>query len=35
MGADDVRSGLLHLSAATHRSALAPSPLLDELAGFG
>jgi 3-hydroxybutyryl-CoA dehydrogenase len=35
LGADDVRSGLLHLSAATHRSALAPSPLLDELAGFG
>jgi 3-hydroxybutyryl-CoA dehydrogenase len=35
MGADEVRSGLLHLSAATHRSALAPSPLLDELAGFG
>jgi 3-hydroxybutyryl-CoA dehydrogenase len=35
LGADDVRSGLLHLAAATHRSALAPSPLLDELAGFG
>jgi 3-hydroxybutyryl-CoA dehydrogenase len=35
LGADDVRSGLLHLSAATHRSALAPSPLLDQLAGFG
>jgi 3-hydroxybutyryl-CoA dehydrogenase len=35
LGADDVRSGLLHLAAATHRSALAPAPLLDELAGFG
>jgi 3-hydroxybutyryl-CoA dehydrogenase len=35
LGADDVRSGLLHLAAATHRSALAPVPLLDELAGFG
>jgi 3-hydroxybutyryl-CoA dehydrogenase len=35
LGADDVRSGLLHLAAATHRPALAPAPLLDELAGFG
>jgi 3-hydroxybutyryl-CoA dehydrogenase len=35
IGADNVRSGLLHLSAATHRSALAPAPLLDELAGNG
>jgi 3-hydroxybutyryl-CoA dehydrogenase len=35
IGADEVRSGLLHLSAATHQSALAPTPLLDELAGFG
>jgi 3-hydroxybutyryl-CoA dehydrogenase len=35
LGADDVRSGLLHLAAATHRPALSPAPLLDELAGFG
>jgi 3-hydroxybutyryl-CoA dehydrogenase len=35
LGADDVRSGLLHLAAATHRSAFTPAPLLDELAGFG
>jgi 3-hydroxybutyryl-CoA dehydrogenase len=35
VGADSLRSGLLHLAAATHRSALAPAPLLDELAAFG
>jgi 3-hydroxybutyryl-CoA dehydrogenase len=35
VGPDEVRSGLLHLAAATHRSALSPAPLLDELAGFG
>jgi 3-hydroxybutyryl-CoA dehydrogenase len=35
VGADDVRSGLLHLAAATHLAALAPSPLLDELAASG
>jgi 3-hydroxybutyryl-CoA dehydrogenase len=35
VGADDVRSGLLHLAAATHLAALAPSPLLDELAANG
>jgi 3-hydroxybutyryl-CoA dehydrogenase len=35
VGADNLRSGLIHLAAATHRSALAPSPLLDELAAFG
>jgi 3-hydroxybutyryl-CoA dehydrogenase len=35
LGPEDVRSGLLHLAAATYRSALAPTPLLDELAGFG
>jgi 3-hydroxybutyryl-CoA dehydrogenase len=35
IGADNLRSGLLHLAAATHLSSLAPSPLLDELAAFG
>jgi 3-hydroxybutyryl-CoA dehydrogenase len=35
IGADNLRSGLLHLAAATHLPALAPSPLLDELAAFG
>jgi 3-hydroxybutyryl-CoA dehydrogenase len=35
VGADNLRSGLIHLAAATHKSALAPSPLLDELAAFG
>jgi 3-hydroxybutyryl-CoA dehydrogenase len=35
VGADNVRSALLHLAAATHRAALAPVPLLDELAAFG
>jgi 3-hydroxybutyryl-CoA dehydrogenase len=32
VGADDTRSRLLHLAAATHLSALAPCPLLDEMA---
>ncbi|HTW19478.1 MAG TPA: 3-hydroxybutyryl-CoA dehydrogenase [Mycobacteriales bacterium] len=35
VGADHLRSGLLHLAAATHQAALAPAPLLDELAAFG
>jgi 3-hydroxybutyryl-CoA dehydrogenase len=35
IGADNLRSGLLHLAAATHLPALAPAPLLDELAAFG
>jgi 3-hydroxybutyryl-CoA dehydrogenase len=35
IGADNLRSGLLHLAAATHLPSLAPSPLLDELAAFG
>jgi 3-hydroxybutyryl-CoA dehydrogenase len=35
VGADNLRSGLLHLAAATHLPSLAPSPLLDELAAFG
>jgi 3-hydroxybutyryl-CoA dehydrogenase len=35
VGADHLRSALLHLAAATHRSSLAPAPLLDELAAFG
>jgi 3-hydroxybutyryl-CoA dehydrogenase len=35
LGADNLRSGLLHLAAATHLPALAPSPLIDELAAFG
>jgi 3-hydroxybutyryl-CoA dehydrogenase len=34
IGADNLRSGLLHLAAATHLPSLAPSPLLDELAAF-
>lgn len=35
VGADDVRSVLSHLAAATHLPSLAPSPLLDELASLG
>jgi 3-hydroxybutyryl-CoA dehydrogenase len=35
VGPDNVRSGLLHLAAATHLPSLASSPLLDELAAFG
>jgi 3-hydroxybutyryl-CoA dehydrogenase len=35
VGADNLRSRLLHLAAATHLPALAPSPLLDEIAAFG
>jgi 3-hydroxybutyryl-CoA dehydrogenase len=35
VGADNLRSGLIHLAAATHKPSLAPSPLLDELAAFG
>jgi 3-hydroxybutyryl-CoA dehydrogenase len=35
VGADNLRSRLLHLAAATHRPSLAPPPLLDELAAFG
>jgi 3-hydroxybutyryl-CoA dehydrogenase len=35
VGADDVRSVLSHLAAATHLPSLAPSPLLDELAAAG
>jgi 3-hydroxybutyryl-CoA dehydrogenase len=35
VGADDVRSVLSHLAAATHLPSLAPSPLLDELAALG
>jgi hypothetical protein len=35
VGADEVRSVLSHLAAATHLPSLAPSPLLDELAASG
>jgi 3-hydroxybutyryl-CoA dehydrogenase len=35
VGADDTRSVLSHLAAATHLASLAPSPLLDELAAAG
>ncbi|HVT19776.1 MAG TPA: 3-hydroxybutyryl-CoA dehydrogenase [Mycobacteriales bacterium] len=35
VGADDARSVLSHLAAATHLPSLAPSPLLDELAAAG
>jgi 3-hydroxybutyryl-CoA dehydrogenase len=35
VGADNLRSALLHLAAATHLPSLAPAPLLDELAAFG
>ena len=35
VGADDTRSVLSHLAAATHLPSLAPSPLLDELAALG
>jgi 3-hydroxybutyryl-CoA dehydrogenase len=35
VGADNLRSALLHLAAATHLPALAPSPLLDERAAAG
>ncbi|HEX3900103.1 MAG TPA: 3-hydroxybutyryl-CoA dehydrogenase [Mycobacteriales bacterium] len=35
IGADEVRSVLSHLAAATHLPSLAPSPLLDELAALG
>jgi 3-hydroxybutyryl-CoA dehydrogenase len=35
IGADNLRSGLLHLAAATHLPSLAPAPLLDDLAAFG
>lgn len=35
IGADNARSALLHLAAATHLPALAPAPLLDEMAAFG
>ncbi len=35
VGADELRSRLLHLAAATHLASLAPVPLLDELAAFG
>jgi 3-hydroxybutyryl-CoA dehydrogenase len=35
VGADEVRSGLVHLAAATHLPSLAPSPLLDEIAAYG
>jgi hypothetical protein len=35
VGADNLRSGLLHLAAATHLPSLAPAPLLDEFAAFG
>jgi 3-hydroxybutyryl-CoA dehydrogenase len=35
VGADNLRSALLHLATATHLPSLAPSPLLDELAAFG
>jgi 3-hydroxybutyryl-CoA dehydrogenase len=35
VGADDTRSVLSHLAAATHLPSLAPSPLLDELAAAG
>jgi 3-hydroxybutyryl-CoA dehydrogenase len=35
VGADNLRSGLMHLAAATHLPSLAPAPLLDEMAAFG
>ena len=35
VGADELRSRLLHLAAATHLASMAPAPLLDELAAFG
>jgi 3-hydroxybutyryl-CoA dehydrogenase len=35
IGADEVRSVLSHLAAATHLPSLAPSPLLDEFAALG
>jgi 3-hydroxybutyryl-CoA dehydrogenase len=35
IGADNLRSGMLHLAAATHLPALAPAPLLDEMAAEG
>jgi 3-hydroxybutyryl-CoA dehydrogenase len=35
VGADHLRSWLVHLAAATHRPSLAPPPLLDELASLG
>jgi 3-hydroxybutyryl-CoA dehydrogenase len=35
IGADETRSVLSHLAAATHLPSLAPSPLLDELAASG
>jgi 3-hydroxybutyryl-CoA dehydrogenase len=35
VGADEARSVLSHLAAATHVASLAPSPLLDELAAAG
>jgi 3-hydroxybutyryl-CoA dehydrogenase len=35
VGADDARSVLSHLAAATHLASLAPPPLLDELAAAG
>jgi 3-hydroxybutyryl-CoA dehydrogenase len=35
IGADNLRSVLLHLAAATHLASLAPAPLLDEMAAFG
>jgi 3-hydroxybutyryl-CoA dehydrogenase len=34
IGADNLRSRLIHLAAATHKPSLAPAPLLDELAAF-
>jgi len=34
VGADRLRSALLHLAAATHRPSLTPASLLDELAAF-
>jgi 3-hydroxybutyryl-CoA dehydrogenase len=34
VGADNLRSRLIHLAAATHKPSLAPAPLLDELAAF-
>jgi 3-hydroxybutyryl-CoA dehydrogenase len=35
IGADNLRSALLHLGAATHLPSLAPAPFLDELAANG
>jgi 3-hydroxybutyryl-CoA dehydrogenase len=35
IGPDNLRSGLLHLAAATHLPSLAPAPLLDEMAARG